>query len=193
MKNSTLLFDLIRSRRSLKPPFFNGQVIDDGIIREMIEAATWAPTHGLTQPWRFKVYTGAALSTLATTLSATYVNIAQEKATEEIQKRLSTMPNLSSHVIVISYAYNPESNIPEWEELAATSAAVQNLHLMATAHNVVGVWTSPGFLSSPKFNEALDIASNQKVVGIFYLGYTDKELPPSKRKAIDEVMTWVNS
>ena len=193
MKNSTLLFDLIRSRRSLKPPFFNGQVIDDSIIREMIEAATWAPTHGLTQPWRFNVYSGAALSSLATTLKTTYVEIAQDKATEEIQKRLSVMPTLSSHVIIISYVYNPESNIPEWEELAATSGAVQNLHLMATAHNVVGVWTSPGFLSSPKFNVALNIPANQKVVGIFYLGYTDKELPTSKRKAIEEVTTWVNS
>jgi hypothetical protein len=30
--------------------------------------------------------------------------------------------------------------MPEWEELAATSAAVQNFHLMVTAQGAAGYW-----------------------------------------------------
>ena len=35
-----------------------------------------------------------------------------------------------------------EKRMPEWEELAATAAAVQNMHLMATSLGAAGYWTS---------------------------------------------------
>ena len=33
---------------------------------------------------------------------------------------------------------NPEKRMPEWEEMAATSCAAQNMMLMGTAMNAVG-------------------------------------------------------
>ena len=55
---------IIRGRRSMFiAQFKENDPIDDSIIEEMLENASWAPTHKLTQPWRFIVYTGAGLKT----------------------------------------------------------------------------------------------------------------------------------
>lgn len=43
---------LIRKRRSIFPKDYNGQKVSKADVRQMLEAARWAPTHGLTEPWR---------------------------------------------------------------------------------------------------------------------------------------------
>lgn len=55
---------IIRGRRSQFPAQFKeNDPVADSIIEEILENANWAPTHKLTQPWRFIVYTGAGLKT----------------------------------------------------------------------------------------------------------------------------------
>ena len=41
----------------------NGSKIDNAVIRDLLELANWAPTHGRTEPWRFIVYEGDAKKT----------------------------------------------------------------------------------------------------------------------------------
>ncbi|WP_237144800.1 nitroreductase family protein [Pontibacter pamirensis] len=48
--------EVIQSRRTVKPPQLNGQPIPDEQVKQLLALADWAPTHGLTEPWRFKVY-----------------------------------------------------------------------------------------------------------------------------------------
>ena len=57
---------LIRTRRSVFPKQFEaGKKIDDAIVQEILVNATWAPNHGLTEPWRFVVFTDKGLEKLA--------------------------------------------------------------------------------------------------------------------------------
>lgn len=49
---------LIRHRRSVFQAEYTGEKVDDAIINQMLENANWAPTHKMTEPWRFIVYTG---------------------------------------------------------------------------------------------------------------------------------------
>ena len=57
---------LIRNRRSIYPNVFSDEVIPDNIIENMLENANWAPNHGITEPWRFTVFTGEGIKKLAT-------------------------------------------------------------------------------------------------------------------------------
>ena len=45
----------ILERRTIKPDRFSGNTVDDALIEEMLLAAHWAPTHGNTEQWEFKV------------------------------------------------------------------------------------------------------------------------------------------
>ena len=49
---------IIRSRKSVFPRQFNGSAIPSKIIYEILENANHAPSHRMTQPWFFKVYSG---------------------------------------------------------------------------------------------------------------------------------------
>ena len=50
---------LIRNRKSTYAYSFSNEVIPKEIIEEIVTNAIWAPTHKLTQPWRFEVLEGA--------------------------------------------------------------------------------------------------------------------------------------
>ena len=57
--------NIIRKRRSVFPRQFNGEIIDDLIINEILINANTAPTHKITQPWLFKVFSKASKIELA--------------------------------------------------------------------------------------------------------------------------------
>ena len=44
---------------------YTGGKINDSIILQLLENANWAPTHKLTEPWRFKVFTDKGLKQFA--------------------------------------------------------------------------------------------------------------------------------
>ena len=48
---------VIKNRRTIYPKFYSSRIVHEEVINEIILNGTWAPTHGNTQPWRFKVYT----------------------------------------------------------------------------------------------------------------------------------------
>ncbi len=57
---------IIRQRRSVKPTFMDPEKpVDATLLDTLLENANWAPTHGLTEPWRFTVFTGSARQKLA--------------------------------------------------------------------------------------------------------------------------------
>ena len=47
-----------QNRRTIYPKFFTSRKVHKEIVEHLLNNATWAPTHGNTQPWRFKVYMG---------------------------------------------------------------------------------------------------------------------------------------
>ena len=63
MKPNELSF-IIKNRRSVFPKSYTDEKIDKRIIMEMLENANWAPTHKLTQPWRFCVFEGDGIKRL---------------------------------------------------------------------------------------------------------------------------------
>ena len=66
------LNEVIRKRRSIYPNMMTDESIPDEIIWELLENANHAPTHKLTQPWRFKVFTGNAKIRFGEFMSETY-------------------------------------------------------------------------------------------------------------------------
>ena len=97
----------------------------------MLEVANWAPTHRRTEPWRFKVMQGESQRRLAEFLAKTYKE-KSESYSEFKHKKYKTNPIKAACVIAICMQRDPAESIPEWEEIAATAMAVQNMWL--TAH-----------------------------------------------------------
>ena len=47
---------IIQSRKSIFPKDFTGELIEKDVVMQLLENANYAPTHKLTQPWIFKIF-----------------------------------------------------------------------------------------------------------------------------------------
>lgn len=188
---------LLRSRRSIKPADMDAsRDIDKALLLELLENATWAPTHGLTEPWRFRIFTGASRSTLATALQEIYQRTTSpaEFRADKLEK-LGANPTLAPVVIVTWVEPQVGGKICEVEEIEAGACALQNLALSATAAGLGSFWSSPPLIYTSAFKEWLGVSPHHHCLGLFYLGWprADRPAPRSVRRPTDEKITWANA
>ncbi|MFK7907043.1 MAG: nitroreductase [Chitinophagales bacterium] len=172
--NTNQVNDLIRGRRTIKPESFVQpvRVIDSSIIENLLENANWAPTHGMNEPWRFKVFAGDSRQKLGDFLANWYKeNNTGDDFKEVKYQKILNRPIFASHVIAICMERKANTKIPEIEDIEAVACAVQNIHLTATAYGVGGYWSSEGATYTDDMKEALGLGINDKCLGFFYLGY----------------------
>jgi len=183
---------LIRNRRSTFPEQFEeGKKIDDVIVQQVIENATWAPSHGNIQPWQFVVFTETGLQKLARFQSELYKESSGSKFKEASYQKLQTNPLKASHVIALCLKRDPNKKFPEVEEISAVATAVQNIYLSVTAYGIGGYWTTGGITYNEKAKPFFDLGEDDKLMGFFYMGHIAVPSPEQKRKPIEEKVIWV--
>ncbi len=186
------LNELMKSRRSTKPRIFNGKKVDDKIIWQILENSNWAPNHGLTQPWRYKVFSGSGLKKLAEFQADLYQKITpKEKFKSEKYERMKTNILKSSHIIVICMKRQQSAKIPELEEIEAVACSVQNMALTAAAYQICSFWGSGGVTYTEELKEFLGLGEKDKCLGYLYLGYSDNPTTKSRRDPIEEKVEWI--
>ena len=175
---------IIKSRKSTYPNEFNGEVIKEETILNLLENANYAPTHKMTQPWFFKIFCGKSKKKLM--LEIIKIN---EKINENKKQKLKIYFNKSSHIICICMKKN-NNLLPEWEEIAATSMAIQNLWISCVDSNIGGYWSTPHYID--KLNNFLSLTEDERFLGFFYLGVCDNSIKPKtkQRKDISEKIQW---
>lgn len=183
---------LIRHRRSIYPAQYSGEIIKKEIINEILENANWAPTHKVSEPWRFTVFSGEGLKKLGNFMSDLYKEVTTEKGSFDESKftKLMNKPLLASHVIAIGMKRDKKERLPEIEEVEAVACAVQNMYLTATAYGVGCYWGSGGITYFEKAKSFFGLDSKDKLLGFMYLGIPKSKWPRSKRKPIQEKVTW---
>jgi nitroreductase len=182
---------LIQGRRTVKPKQYSDRIIDRSIIDDLLENANWAPTHGMTEPWRFRVYAGDARAQLAEKLIDLYTRFTpeEEHRADKIEK-LKSNPRAASHVVAIFLQRLP-GKIPEIEEVEAVACAVQNMALSAHAHGVAAFWSTGLMIYSDIAREIFAFPENQQLLGFLYLGYPRGELPKGVRQSVQDKVEWV--
>ena len=186
-----IINELIKSRRSTKPRYFNGKKVDNTIVWQILENANWAPTHGLTQPWRFKVFTGAGLKKLADFQANLYKQLTpEENFKPEKFERMKTNVLKSSHVIIICMQRQRSAKIPRIEEIEAVACSVQNMGLTAQAYGICSFWGSGGVTYTQELKDFLQLSEQDLCLGYLYLGYSDNPSTYSRRSPIQEKVDW---
>lgn len=191
MQSLESISELIRNRKSIYPQHYIQKEIDKNTIDNILENATWAPNHKKTEPWRFIVFhSEVGRQSLSTYFSDYYQkNTAPENFSEIQQKKASEKPLQSACVIAIVMQHHLDNILPEWEEVAAVSCAVQNMWLSCTAAGIGSYWSSPG--SILKANEFLNLKEGEKCLGLFFMGYHEAPTADRKRTSVDEKTSWL--
>ena len=187
---------LVRNRRSIFPKDYTGEKVDDAIVKQMLENATWAPTHKLTEPWWFVVFTGDGLKRLGEIQGAVYKKVTEADGTykEERYQNLMTKPLECSHIIAIGMKRDEKKSVPEWEELGAVFCAVQNMYLTATAYGVGCYLSTGGITNFTEAKEHFGLGADDKLCGFLNIGVPKAELHfGMRRKSVEEKTKWVTS
>ena len=192
MEEISILNQVIENRRSIFPQQYTGERVDDAVVKKMLENANWAPTHKLTEPWRFFIYTRDGLKTLAATQARIYKNVTQTDGTfkEERYQNLLTKPLQSSHIIVVGLKRDERKAVPEIEEIGAVFCAIQNMHLTATAYGVGAYLSTGGITYFEEAKAAFGLGEHDKLIGFFNIGMPAKVSLAGKRTSIHNKAIW---
>jgi nitroreductase len=189
-----LILNSIRNRRTVRD--FTEDPVSDSSLELMIEAATWAPNHRSTEPWRFIVLRkdGYMRTKVAQIVHDwTYENVKnpnldrREESANKAQQEILDAP-------AFVYVYSVEGRDDEMsrENYSATSCAVQNLMLAAESLGI-GVGWSTGKPCLAPIDTAIGAEPDWDIVGALYIGYpanSDENHVERKRSPVNDVTTW---
>jgi nitroreductase len=191
--NPDWINEVIATRRSVFQQEYSGERVSDAIVDQMLKNANWAPTHKLTEPWRFVVFTGDGLLKLARFQADLYkkVTTADNTYKEERYQNLLTKPMQSSHIIAIGMKRDQKKSVPEIEEIGAVFCAVQNMYLTATAYQVGAYLSTGGITYFDQAKSFFGWGAEDKLLGFFHVGIPKNAPGKGRRRPAEEKITWI--
>ncbi len=179
--------DTILKRRTIKPMQYADRPVEQHIIDDILESARWAPTHKLSEPWRFAVFTGDAKQRLGDYMADWYrQHTLEEKFQQQKYDRLKSVPAKAGCCIGIGMHRDDEERLPEEEELLTVGCAVQNMQLLATAYGLGTFWSSGAVAFAAETARFFGFDERTRGLGVLFLGYPDCEWPTSERRSLEE-------
>ena len=183
--------DLIQKRRSVYPPtYLTDKVVERVLVEQVLENANWAPTHKLTQPWRFQVFhSEESRRALGQYLGDIYKKSTEkESISEQKYQKVLSNPLRAGAVVAIVMQRDPQQRLPEFEEIAAVAMAVQNMWLTCTAIGLGAYWSTPSAITQAA--AFLGLEEGQRCLGLFYMGWPGAPDLAGKRDAITDKVLW---
>jgi nitroreductase len=166
------LEEAIRTRRTFKA--FRPDPVPRETLDELFELARWAPSHNLTNPWRFRVVGREARAAL------------KEAAGPESAPKLDRAPTL----VVVSSVETGDP-IQDEEDLLATGVASYIVLVAAHGRGLSGYWRTPGVLRTPAGRAAVGLRDGEHFVGLLHLGWCRQDKEPPERAPADEFVTYL--
>lgn len=190
--NLSEINELIRDRRTIYPEDYSDRKVHREQVEVILNNAQWAPTHGNTQPWRFKVFMEKGREKLSQFLGQLYMDIIPKEQQNDMKMaKLVRRPMISSVVVAVCMERQPEEKIMEMEEIEAVACAIQNMHLTCTAYGLGGFWSTPKIIYTQEMNEFLGLGEKDKCLGLFYMGYPNIEWPKKHRRPLEYTTEWI--
>ena len=185
------LFDAILSRRTFPPANMGLPGPDESQLQRILEAGDAAPDHGMLRPWRFLVVRGEGRSELGELFAACVRRNAPGATADEIDKQRSAPLRAPVIVVVAAHLQPRHPKIPTVEQVAAVSAAAQNMLLAAHALGLVAKWATGKQAYDDAVKAGLGLVPDDQIIGFLYLGSpaVPHEVPP-RRKLEGVVSQW---
>lgn len=176
MEKENSLLHIIRERRAIKKSYTDKEVTEE-VVRDLLDSAMWAPTHGMRQPWRF-IFVGAdELPDFAKKVASTYPEERRQNREDYLNE-----PN----AILVAIMEDSDIEKTRDENFGAIASMIQNFWLLAWEKQLGVVWKTNPHIYDPKVKELLHVKDNEKIVGFIHLGYFDQAPEKKERISLDE-------
>lgn len=180
------VLEAIASRRML--PRVGAQRPTRAEIEDLLALAVRAPSHHLTEPWRFYVLAGHERDRLARAVAA---EDAESNGTDPDEALDAARKKVDRAPVIVACTCVPSPDAVEQEELASVAMAIQNVLLAAPAKGL-GVMLRTGAASyHPAMAAELGLDDGEVVVGLLYIGYPEADRSLTPRTPASEKTTWL--
>ena len=168
--------DAIRTRRSVKI-FKDTAPLDRETVESLIEAATWAPNHYFTEPWKFFVVEGEGRKQLSDVMRKWAVAKADDTDSQDAEKRImkvAAKPLLAPTIIMVVLSRDLDNKKAIYtEDVCAVAAAIQNILLEAHSKDIGAIWKSgPAYQAEP-VKDFFKLRQDEEILGAVFLGESD--------------------
>lgn len=174
--------EAIRARRTVRS--YLPDPVPSELLRDVIDAARWAPTSGNAQPWEFvRVVTPAIREQL---VASTYGGFAR---TAPAQAWLGEAPELlvaCVNSLRTAARYGEEGH--DWAKIDV-AAAIENLLIAATSLGLGAAWI--GGFRPDEVKRALRLDRDLHPLGMIALGYARETPAKPYRLPVDDILTEV--
>ena len=167
------LLDLAERRRTHKA--FGPDPVSRETLLDVLGAARFAPTHHMTEPWRFRVLGPDALAAL------------KEVAGEKEAAKLDRAPTL-----VVATAALTGDLVQDEEDICATAAAIELVLLDATERGLATYWRTPQVLRTPPGRDAVGIPAGERFLGLLHFGTPEREPAPRERQPVTSYVEFLD-
>ena len=182
--------EALTSRRTVYR--YKPELVPDQILESAFEAASNAPCHKNTHPWKFYVMGEKTRESLIPEVEklARKKSIDGEEVDAGISKAIEKIfsPPL---LICVTSARSPQDPFREEEDYAATACAIQNMTLSLWDNGVGSQWSTGAITRSDAAYAAIGVSrEKERIVGFIKAGYPEK-IPSISKKAVDEIRDYL--
>ncbi|MDB4886341.1 MAG: nitroreductase [Gemmatimonadetes bacterium] len=181
--------DAIQTRRSVKR--FTARPVTREEVESLLQAATLAPNHRLTQPWRFYVLGPEARYAYGLALGDRKARkLTDPDAARTLRETVAAEHRALPVMIAVAVVKTDNPEIAE-EDYAATMMGVANLGLAAVALGLGTAIRTGAVLDDPAARRAIGVVEGQRVVAIVNVGEAAEQPAPRSRTPAADCTTWV--
>lgn len=183
----------ILSRRTIYK--FRDETVSEAIITQALEAASCAPCHKHTHPWRFYSIGKNTRETLIPLITK-LAKIKSEKrgssnVSKDIERAVSKIKN-APVLFAITSKLSPNDPFREKEDYAATVCALHNMVLSFWANGVGSLWSTGSVTREPETYQKLGInEKEEEIIGFIRSGYP-LAIPDVSKPSYVDVTTYLN-
>src|SRR3972149_6376137 len=194
------IIDAIKERRSIRKS--SSRPVSTEVLREILEAARWAPSAHNAEPWRFIVLIDTPLKqelseAMANAWTADMTEDGTASETRENTSKASVERFTQAPVLIVACVtmkdmikHAEESRRRCERDLAVQSlgAAIQNMLLVAHSKNLGACWFCAPIFCKETVRQVLKIPEDAEPQALVTLGYFAEKRAEPRRKPLLEVV-----
>ena len=161
-------------------------------IEIILDAATWAPTHHISNPWRFVVIAGDERHRFGeVTAQSKLTRMEQEgRSIEGEVEKLIAKAFRAPVIIAVGVEPGDGPKIVEIEEVESGAAAVQNMLLAAHGIGLAAMWRTGDPAYDPAVAHYLGLSESGRIIGFVYVGFPAIDKTRFGHAPFSELTTW---
>jgi len=187
------LTSIIRSRRTVKPCFYEGAPHPAQVL-ELIDSARHAPNHHRTEPARFYLLDSERIKKVGQLFGEVIKRNGSDdhiiKKAEKKTKEWSMSPGLLVVTCYSDSASDLAQRHPEVSEenYATVSCICQNLLLLFESASISAKWSTGPVWKHPQFASTIGIKQPdfEKVVALIFYGFSQKTAAPRMLSSLED-------